>query len=180
MKIRRKRTESGIALILVLVVIVMLGILAAGFAYSMKVETKLARNASFDPDLEWMARSGVELAKYVLFIESAGPFGQVDSLKNRWAGGPGETNDALASIPLENYPIGNGSVSIKIIDLDRKFNINMADKFLLQEALTLIGVDDGALASTIIDSIMDWKDRDDNPGISGAETDDYSRSPNPG
>src|SRR5438093_4939022 len=44
--------RSGIALIIVLVIIVALGILAGGFAYTMKVETKLARNASFDVEFE--------------------------------------------------------------------------------------------------------------------------------
>src|SRR5213594_3848895 len=98
MRIRPCQSESGIALIIVLIVIVVLGILAGGFAYSMKVETKLARNASFDAELEWIGRSGVELAKYYLTLDSAGPCGQVDCLKQLWADGPGcDTNNVAAS-----------------------------------------------------------------------------------
>jgi type II secretory pathway component PulK len=51
----RTRRHSGIALIIVLLVITVLAILAGGFAYSMKVETQLARNASFDDELFWLA-----------------------------------------------------------------------------------------------------------------------------
>jgi len=180
MRIAFSKRNSGIALIIVLIVIVVLGVMAGTFAYSMKIETKLARNASFDPDLEWMARSGVELAKYIISHESTGQFGQTDSLKKYWAGGPGETNDFITEIPLKNHPIDRGFVDISIIDLDRKININMADKLVLQEALSFIGVEDGALASTIIDSIIDWRDQDNNSGVTGAESDDYSNNPNPG
>src|SRR5688572_3960288 len=98
MKITTSQTRSGIALILVLVMIVVLGSLASLFAYRMKVETKLARNASFEPDLELIARGGVQLAMWVIAQESGGPFGQVDSLKKYWAGGPGETNDYISMI----------------------------------------------------------------------------------
>src|SRR6266545_1487619 len=143
MRIRPSQSESGIALIIVLIVIVVLGILAGGFAYSMKVETTLARHASFSSELDWMGRSGVEVAKWVLAQGSQGPNGQFDSLKQKWAGGPGETNDALAGIDLKNYPMGNGMLSIDIIDLDRKFNINLADEMILRQALTLIGADAG-------------------------------------
>ena len=48
-------------MIIVMIVTVVLGILAGGFAYSMKVETKLAQNSGFEGDLEWLGRSGVEL-----------------------------------------------------------------------------------------------------------------------
>ncbi|MBI3192749.1 MAG: hypothetical protein HYZ36_08795, partial [Pedosphaera parvula] len=68
MTIRTSHSRQGIALILVMMVIFVLGILAGGFAYSMKVETKLARNAGDESELEWLGRSGVELARYVLGI----------------------------------------------------------------------------------------------------------------
>src|SRR5436190_3631070 len=66
MKLSRAQTTRRIALVIVMIVIVVFAILAGGFAYSMKVETKLARNATWETELEWLGRSGVELAKYVL------------------------------------------------------------------------------------------------------------------
>ena len=70
--------------------------LAARFAFTMKVETKLARNASFDAEFEWLGRSGVELARYVIAQEGLVPGGgQVDSLNQKWAGGPGASDASL-------------------------------------------------------------------------------------
>ncbi|MEY2408163.1 MAG: hypothetical protein QOF48_833, partial [Verrucomicrobiota bacterium] len=114
---------------MVLIVLVVLGILAGVFAATMKVETTLARHATFSSDLDWAGRAGVEVAKWVLAQSTTGPNGQFDSLKQKWAGGPGETNDALAEIDLQNYPLTaldgsiDGTISIEIKDLDRKFNI---------------------------------------------------------
>lgn len=166
MRIHLRSPERGIALIIVLIVVVVLGIMAGGFAYSMKVETTLARNASHDAELEWMGRSGVELARYVL-SQNSGPSSQFDALNQKWAGGPGETNDPLSDIPLTDYKLGNGTLSIKIEDLDRKFNINVADPPLLRQALQLVGVD-AADVATVVDSIVDWRDSQDNPGVGGS------------
>jgi general secretion pathway protein K len=175
---RRGSRESGIALIMVMVVIVVLSIIAFGFAYTMKVETTLARHASFSSELDWAGRSGMEIAKWVLAEESKGQNAMFDSLRNKWAGGPGESNSPLAEIDLKNYPLyrPDGSqfatLSIEIIDLDRKFNINAADEIVLKQALTLIGVDAGAF-TTVTSSILDWRDMDKNPHMGGAETEYY-------
>lgn len=179
MKVKFQRSDSGIALIMVLIVIVVLGLMAGIFASAMKVETTLARNASFDSELEWMGRSGIELARYILGQGATGPSAQYDSLNQKWAGGLGDTNSAVSEIPMENFALGNGTISLKIVDLDRKFNINVADEVILRQALTLIGVD-AAASSSIIDSILDWRDIDPNTHLSGTESDDYRSSPNPG
>ena len=166
MKIQFRAPERGIALIIVLIVVVVLGLMAGVFATAMKVETTLARNASRDAEFEWLGRSGVELARYVL-SQGSGPSSQYDALNQKWAGGPGETNDPLADIPLTDYKLGSGTLSLKIVDLDRKFNINVADPPLLRQALQLVGVD-AADVSTIVESIVDWRDPQDNPGASGS------------
>ena len=174
MRFARSRQQSGIALIIVLLVITVLAILAGGFAYSMKVETKLARNSNHDPELEWIGRSGVEAAKYVLSLEAQGPGGQLDYLNSVWAGGTGlDTNNMAAQFPLDNYELAPGrSFSVKITDLDRKFNINMANQDILRQALMLVGVDPSA-QSVIIDSVLDWRDPNDDAGTSGAESSHY-------
>ena len=139
-----KPNRSGIALIIVLLIVMVFGILAGTFAYTMKVETKLARNASHDVELEWLGRSGMELAKYILAQESTGPNAMCDSLRQRWAGGPGDSNSPLAEIPMENFKLGNGAFSVKITDLDRKFNINMANEEILRQALMVLERDGAA------------------------------------
>src|SRR5205085_6981194 len=97
-------------------------------------------------------------------------------LNQTWAGGNCETNDALAGISLVDNTLGHGKFSVKIIDSDRKFNINLAAVApeVLNQGLILMGVD-AAEAPHIVSAIADWTDRDDTErlGSSGTESDYY-------
>ena len=66
MKLLRSQARAGIALVMVMVIVLVFAGLAAVLATMMTVETRLARNTSWDTELEWLGRSGIELAKYVL------------------------------------------------------------------------------------------------------------------
>lgn len=181
MRIRLKTHCQGIALIIVMLIILVLATLAGAFAYSMKIEMKLARNANHESEMEWLGRSGVELARYVIAEQAKIPNeGNYDSLNQIWAGGTGgvgASNSALSAISLQNNQLGAGTFSVTITDLERKFNINTADQSVLQQAMTIMGVD-ASLTPTIADSILDWIDKDDDPHLSGAES-DYYMSLNP-
>jgi len=173
MKISVQTKSNGIALIIVMVAILVLSAMAAEFASLMKVETKLAQNAENEEQLLWLGRSGVERARWIL-TQGKCPF---DSLNQIWAGGSGadcETNGPLAGISLDNYQIGDGTVSLKIVDLERRANINTANPAMLQQTLNLMGVDVGDMA-IISDSILDWIDAGDNPRLSGAKNSYYQR-----
>jgi len=173
MKLPTRKHSRGIALIMVMIAIAVFSGLAAALVFSMKVETRLARSAEDEQQLLWLGRSGVELARWVLSQHP--PAEPYDSLNQIWAGGPGgpaETNSALMGIDLNNYPVGGGTVSLKMIDLERKANINTANTPELQQALTLMGVGADDL-SVVVDSIQDWIDQDTAPRIAGAEDDYY-------
>ena len=127
MKISSRQPTAGIALLIVMCAIFVLSILAAGLAYSMKVEGTLAVHSDTNQRLVWLGRSGVELARWVLVQEAQIPGEPYDALNQIWAGGTGsmgETNSPLAGIDLKNYTIGDGTVSLNIIDLERYANIN--------------------------------------------------------
>ncbi len=175
------KPQRAIALMVVMIAIFVLSVLAGAFAYSMKVETKLAMNANNDDTMLWLGRSGVELARYILAMRHSIP-GEppYDALNQKWAGGPGSfgsSNSPIADVPLDNYPVGAGTVSIKITDLERKANINTADEAELQQALTLVGVDASEISS-ISSCILDWIDPDNTIHVNGAES-DYYQSLNP-
>lgn len=175
MKVAPNFAQRGIALIIVMVSIVVLAVLAGGFAYSMKVETKLAQNADSETELLWLGRSGVDLARWGL-ANSPPPNEPYDSLDQKWAsrsGGVNSTDSPLADVNLyDPVELGNGRFTIKqIIDLERKFNINTANEDILRQALTLIGVT--GESQDIVNSILDWIDRDNFTRVGGAEGDYY-------
>jgi general secretion pathway protein K len=172
----QRQEHRAFAVVAALIAVVVLTFLAGAFAYSMKVETRLAANANNDEQMLWLGRSGVELARYVLTLDAQQP---CDCLSQIWAGGPGtgpETNSPLMGLSLDNYPVGFpdpvGTVSIKIIDLERKININTASAPLLQQVFTTMGVDANDI-SVLSDSIQDWIDTDDATRPAGAESDYY-------
>ncbi len=179
MTFRLAKRDRGIALIIVMIIVAALTVIVTGFAYSMRVETKLARNTRFNPDMDWLGRSGVELARYLLSKRAPGEE-QMDALHQKWAGGPGRIGmDALAELepweelPMTNVKLGNGTFSIKITDMERKLNINSAPEPLLRYILEMHGGVDATDVDVFIDSLRDWMDPDENPGLNGAESDFY-------
>jgi len=172
-------SESAIALIIVMISILVLAILAGGFAWSMKVETKLAGNANSEAELEWLGRSGVEYAKWVLsWMDPTKPY---DSLEQAWATGHGLVGPTNNAIEVQNpVQLGNGSFTWSIKDNERKFNINMAadprneqmSRQILQQALTVMGADAGE-SPPIISAIIDWIDPNDDISLEGAESEYY-------
>lgn len=171
---RASRSESGVALIIVMISIFVLAMLAGGFAYSMKVEMRLARNANSEAQLEWLGRSAVEKARFILSEQLKIAQEPYDGLDQVWAGGMGgigTSNSQLANIQL-NIETRNGRADFTIVDLERKLNINLANEAVLQQALNVAGLDAGD-STPIVSSILDWIDPDDKSRTQGAETDDY-------
>lgn len=193
------RRRQGIALILVMLVIMVLAVMASSFASNMSVEAALARNASNDRRLEWLCRSGVELARYMVgqqFAEQREPY---DALNQRWAGGPGTLEDCvLNAVNLKETGMVEGSplwflqtgdedwdgyldaasLKVKIVDLESRMNINWvaqdyhsrdAIKFVMENFLMI----ENTVQDTILDSLMDWVDLDDDPKINGMESREY-------
>lgn len=178
-----RQGQRGIALMIVMIAIFVLAILAGAFAYSMKVETKLAMNAkNQSTDLWESGRSGVEAARWILSMEMRCPS---NNHNQKWADGPGddcETNGPLSDVSLKPFRIGDRTFpfSITIEDLESKANINTADQNILQQALTLVGVDASEIPS-ISSSVLDWTDPNPDPRITrinGAKS-DYYQSLNP-
>jgi general secretion pathway protein K len=181
---RKCRNESGIALIIVMISILVLGLLAGRFAYSMKVETTLARNANSEMELEWIGRSGVEYARWILVQQASCPAEPYDALSQIWAGGssgPCATNAGLSEVQKE-FQLGRGSFTWKITDLESKFNINSTaspgGEQILQQGLLVMGVDAGDMGP-IVSSIQDWIDDNDQTRMQGAENEFYHTLPSP-
>jgi general secretion pathway protein K len=167
------------ALVVVMIAIFVLSLLVGIFAFTMKVEMRLAQNSNNDTALMWLGRSGVERARWILAQQLLVRNEPYDSLDQKWAGGPGgigESNSPLANISLDNYQVNeqqdDGSISIRITDLERRININTANVPVLRQALNVMGVDASEI-DPVADSVLDWVDADNDPHLNGAESDYY-------
>lgn len=173
------RRSSGVALIIVMLVVLAMGLTAGAFAYAMKVEARLAQNTTSGGELTWLGLSGVELAKWVLAQQNQIPGeGAYHGLNQFWANGidnPDLLPNPYEGLSLKDFPVGDGRVTVTILDQERKVNINRAvyDKVLLEHAISMTGAQ-ASDTDILMSALVDWVDPDNNsqPGRP-AETDDY-------
>jgi type II secretory pathway component PulK len=180
-QLHNRAPRAAFALILVMITIIALTTLVASFALSMSTEVRLAQNADYDLELEWMGRAGIEMARWALANKCPEQKG-MDALNQFWAGGTAPCSNEVPQISLKNVPMGRGHFSVSISDMERKWDINLVANSrppqteVLQKALVEVGLTDAGLSSTIVDSILDWcSPSATTTRLSGAKDDFYGR-----
>jgi general secretion pathway protein K len=170
---------------MVMLLIFAMAVIVTAFAYTMKIEGRLATRTQSESETEWMGRSGVEMAKWVLSLSRQIPGEQTyDGLNQFWAGGQGMTNMAdnpFEGLSLQDVPLGDGTISIEILDAERHLNINSIatrNPQLLELILQLCGA--GASDSVdIAAAIRDWIDPNDDAAMGGGAESEFYRMLNP-
>lgn len=171
MKLLRPNSNSGIAIIIVMICVTVLSIMVGAFAYSMRVETTLARNANAEAVFYPLAQSAVDYCKAVLAINC--PEEPFDAKSQFWAGGNTSTcSNELFMAAQRTVDLGYGQFTWEMVDCESKANINSADQPMLDQAMRLQGID-AADSGPLIAEILDWIDRDKNPHLNGVESDFY-------
>ena len=162
--------RRGFALVAVLLVLGLLGIIGAEFAYSMRLEAESMRAWRDNMKAAHLAEAGVEQA----LRELSGDFQIVnvpfDGVLTFYKQGSPMT--VLPRFLRNRVRLGPGEFSYRISDEQARINVNTATQDQLDKLLQCLGVDKIA-RDTIIDSILDWKDPNDEHRLNGAESDDY-------
>jgi type II secretory pathway component PulK len=177
--------ERGIALLLVLWIVTLLALICAEFSASMRIETTVARNFRDSEQAYYAAEAGINRAIIELMRTAR-------SASSRTAASADITNpenlDADEQADIEYWTAG-GSYAIKIdemacqveiVDEGNKVDINeflkdaKKNHELLKQVLRRkIGLE-GEDVDIIADSLIDWRDADNNvTGVNGAEDDYY-------
>lgn len=152
--------QRGMVLVIVLWIVSLLAVMAGGFAYSMRVETRLATTAVERAQARALAEAGMA---YALAW-------QLDpELRKKWPPN-GDPHD---------WAFGGGRVRIQVTDASGLVDLNNARPELLKALLAGIGVaaDD---QDRLADAIQDWRDSDDQTSPHGAESADYRTASRPG
>lgn len=165
--------KGGVALVLVIWIMVILLALVGEFSYSMRTEMKIVRNFKEEEEAYQLALAGIEQAKIELLsvkdLRSAF-FNENDVLVFF---NESDTNDTEEEVIERNNQLGRGNFEYKIIDEDGKVNINTAKAEQLRRLFLDSGVDTEEV-STIVDSILDWRDENSLHRLNGAEEDYYT------
>jgi len=158
--------NSGVALVITLLVLALLITVILDFNLGMRVEAKAAANFRDDTKAYYLARSGITFA-IELLEEDKKTSSQFDSLNELWA----------QKVPP--IPVGDGYVQVEIQDEDSRININkLAAGFGTvtgdnMRAYMTRFLEQFELKEEITDSITDWIDADDIERIGGAESSYY-------
>lgn len=167
----RRTSETGVALIMVLWVLVMLTLFALHLLGETRLESAGVRNFKEETIGRAMAFSGMNRALAYLMADKDNAVDFVDTDGNFWT--DMERDPITGTTTTED-----GEVKISISDEGGKININYADPARLQIIFAHAGVPQEAL-NTLVDALLDWKDPDTAYRLSGAEDDYYENLPEP-
>jgi len=183
------QNEEGIALFMVLWVLILLSVIVGEFCYAMRTEVNVTRNFKEQTEGYYISLGGLNKAISELvrneFIpeqissskdnDSRGnPFAQSD--RNEKQDEEVEKDESRWRINMQIPPIllGQGHFEVIIGNESGKLNINEAGETLLKTMLENVDIEQRE-KEIIVDSILDWRDKNNLHRLNGAE-DDYYRS----
>ncbi len=161
--------NRGIALIMVLWVLTLLSVMALEFAYAMRTEVDICGNYKDELKGYFLARAGVERAslEIVRYVKAQGkPLGESQLIL--W--NPDGSHHKVA--------MKDGEFVVAIEDEAGKIDRNGASEDDLRNLFTELGVS-AEVTAVLVDSILDWRDKDDVNRLNGAENEYYRALPVP-
>ena len=165
---RLLKSENGIALFLVLWILTLLSVIVGEFCHAMRTEVNITRNFKEETQSYYIAMAGVnraivELIKNEIIPHKAEyPDSEEEEEEIRWR--------VNTDIPAIHF--GDGQFEVKIGNESGKVNINRADERLLRMMLNGFDLEDSD-KDVIVDSILDWRDKNSLHRLNGAEDEYY-------
>jgi general secretion pathway protein K len=167
--------QRGFALVAVLLVLAFVAVIGAEFAYSMRLEATAARVYKETLIATHLAEAGLEQA----IREIAADFVAVgvgdDKDPDADAACPlvfyGPNRAARARLPHRNVTLGGGQFSYCISDEEARLNLNASPPDRVARLLEAIGIERED-RDTIVASLQDWRDPNEEYRLNGAESED--------
>lgn len=159
--------SPGFALVAVLLVLGLLGMIGAEFAYSTRLEASAMRAWRDNVNAAHLAEAGLEQAIRELSGDVAFASEAMDGVLTFY----NQQRAALPRLPRIRVRLGSGEFSYRITDEQSRLSVNTNQR-QLEKLLQCIGVDKNK-RDEIIDSILDWTDTNGEHRLNGAESDDY-------
>jgi general secretion pathway protein K len=155
---RVPRARKGLVLALVLWVVMVMTAIVAVTGQTNRLNMKMAMGTLDQVRCKWACRAGTESAIALLTDDLRAS----DCLQDLWSDNDEDLND----VPLERC-----AYSVRVVDEAGKLNVNIATK---EQLMALPYMEE-----SIADSILDWRDGDDDVRTEGAEAGYYENLPFP-
>lgn len=171
---RGPRTESGFALVVVLPVLGLLLLTVGEFAATMRLEAVTTANFHAARSEGWLAQAGYQRAVAEILPDAVAH--ELD------AGGLLAFRRGTVQAPRVperiDVALGGGRFSYRITDETARLNVNRLPAATLHRLLLELDVDKTA-RDVIVDSILDWRDPNEEHRLNGAESEHYLALPTP-
>lgn len=164
---RRPAPRRGVALMLVLWLVVVLGTMAVGVAASVRGEVTLVGNLRARSAARYAAESGVVVAQSRLEALLRATPNPVDRAR-------GFQDFERRHADLRETAVGSSRFGVAVADLNARLDLNHAEPETLRNFL-LQFVGDRA-ATVLASAIEDWRDPDSGTRPGGAEAPEYARA----
>ena len=182
------QNEHGIALFMVLWVLMLLSVIVGEFCYAMRTEVNVTRNFKEQTEGYYIALGGLNRAISELVRNEFIPENVSSTINPRESNQSGlssgnnkeeeesEVDATRWRINTQIPPVllGQGYFEVIIGNESGKININNAGEILLKTMLENFDIEQME-KEIIVDSILDWRDKNNLHRLNGAE-DDYYRS----
>jgi len=167
----RARRQQGIALVLVLWLTVLLMLIAAEFADSMRHEALAARNAASYATAKAIADGAISRAVWEVTrsLGSNAGYDRAHGVAQYIA----EAGEWLPDGRPHAWEEGGVRIRVVVLDEAARINLNTASDAVLGNLLRTTGGLSADEASRLVDAIGDWKDADDLRRPNGAEAPEY-------
>jgi general secretion pathway protein K len=172
-------SERGFALIAVLLVLALLAVVVAEFAFSARLEASMVRAYRDGVQARHLAEAGVQQAIREILSQSQVAALDEDGQLVFYRALPGQTTPVrLPALPRARVELGPGEFSYRISDEAARISVNGAGPDRLDRLLAALEVEQRQ-RDIIKDSLQDWRDVNELHRVHGAESDFYLRLPVP-
>jgi general secretion pathway protein K len=161
--------ERGAVLLLVLLVLVLISTLVLSWAQEWRTELRLAANFQEAHQCRRLAEAGIYYALGKMITSKSVEMSPAAS----WVDLPSDPSELWRgdqSTHLLELPAGR--VEVRVADEAGKINLNRAPDIILMRLFTVLGFSEPQVL-TMVDSIQDWRSRDDQLRPHGAKNDYY-------
>ena len=168
---RRRRAplgERGFALLLILLVLALVAVVGAEFAYSMRLEAAAVRAYKNGLIGNHLAEAALEQAIREIVADAPLVVEADDGLLTFYTA----DRRALPRLKREKSELGGGQYTYRISDEEARININASTPDRIERLLLSLDLDKN-VRDTIGDSIQDWRDANEQHRLNGAESEDY-------
>lgn len=175
-KIDAAMNREGSALIVVLWVVGLLSLLVASFAFDAHIEARITSYYRKRAQASCLAESGTAIAELLMFRSATLSPDAEPEEDDRWFDAAKRLKEMNAVTVTEK--LGEGAVTVALVPEEARRNVNNLGENgaemerNLERILEAGGIPE-EMWPELIESFLDWTDKDNEPRKDGAETDDY-------